>query len=544
MIARRAGLLLLLAAASPAAAQPIVTSPGPEAVSVTIYRNPNGGGRMDLDWLGGYAFITETRTVSLPAGDSVIRFEGVAGNILPASAIVRNLPRQPAEKNHDARLLSAGALVDAFLGRRVHIRRTDSATGRTTETEAIIRSGPDGIILQTAEGIEALGCSGLPETLVYNEVPPGLSDKPTLAVTTSSPGPVTATVSLSYLAGQFDWRANYVANISPDGRTLDLFAWLTLANGNDESFVGAGAQAVAGKPNREEEEDEDRAEPLAPEIRLHCWPAGTTSDTPVQIVPPGVRADADFGEGDIVVTGSRIPMPNLMSTSPVTVITAALEQLGDLKLYRIPEPVTVAANAQKQVALLHKERVRFERLYGLRLDATEDYDEGDEPRPASILLRTRNVEARGLGVPLPSGTAAVFEAAAGRPMLVGEALMYDTPVGQDFELLVGESSDIAATQRMLPRPDTGRDDDGDDDDDDDDWPRRFEIVLSNASTDAAEVEVRLQLDEEEYRLVKASRKLRRKNGSPLWRTRVPAGGRARLAYSVERRPVRDLDEDD
>ena len=46
MIARLAGALLLLAAAGPAAAQPVVTSPGPEAVSVTIYRDPDGGGTM------------------------------------------------------------------------------------------------------------------------------------------------------------------------------------------------------------------------------------------------------------------------------------------------------------------------------------------------------------------------------------------------------------------------------------------------------------------------------------------------------------------
>lgn len=533
MIARFAGLLLLLAA--PAAAQPVVTSPAPETVSVTIYRDRNGGGDMDLDWLGGYAFITETRTVSLPAGDSVIRFEGVAGNILPASAIVRNLPRQPAEKNHDARLLSAGALVDAFLGRQVHIRRTSRATGRTTETEAIIRSGPDGIVLQTFEGIEALRCSGLPETLVYSEVPPSLSDKPTLAMTVSSAEPVTATVSLSYLAGQFDWRANYVANIAADGRTLDLFAWLTLANANDESFVNASTQAVAGEPNREEDEDQRGADPVSPEIRLRCWPSGTTSDTPYRVVPPGVKAD-DFGEGDIIVTGSRIRMPNLRSTSPVTVITAALEQLGDLKLYRIPEPVTVAANAQKQVALLHKERVRFERLYGLRLNATGWFDEDDDPVPTSVLLRTRNVAARGLGLPLPSGAVAVFEEAAGRPMLAGEALLYDTPVGQDLELLVGENMDIVATQRILPRP--ARDGE---EADDDDWPRDYEVVLSNATPAAAEVEVRLQLYEAHVILTRASRKLSRKNGSPLWRARVPAGGRVRLTYTIERQPIRHLE---
>jgi hypothetical protein len=536
VIGRLSGLLLWLAAAGQAAAQPIVTSPGPEAVSVTVYRAPNGGGKMDLDWLDGYAFITETRTVSVPAGESVIRFEGVAGNILPASAIVRNLPRQPSEKNRDARLLSAGALIDAFLGRQVHVRRIDPATGRITESEAIIRSGPDGIVLQTAQGIEALRCSGLPETLVYSEVPPGLSDKPTLAVTTSSPGPVTATLSLSYLAGQFDWRANYVAHLAPDGRSLDLFAWLTLANANDESFVGASTQAVAGEPNREEAEDGDEAEPLSPEIRLRCWPFGTTSDTADPIASIG--GEEFFQTGDIVVTGSRIRNRNLVSNSPVTVVTAGLEQLGDLKLYRIPEPVTVAANAQKQVALLHRQKVRFERLYGFRLYAADYQDEEDEPKLASILLRTRNVEARGLGLPLPSGTVAVFEQASGRPMLAGEAAIYDTPVGQDFELFVGESPNIAATQRILPR--SG----GDADKDDGDRPRDYEIVLANASPAAAQVEVRLSLSGERDRLTKPSRKLGRKDGSPLWRVRVPAGGRVRLTYTIERQRVRELGEDE
>src|SRR5205085_631159 len=61
---RRGGLalaLLLLAAGVPAAAQPLVVSPGPEAASVTVYRNPDRrDSEFDLDWLEGYALITET----------------------------------------------------------------------------------------------------------------------------------------------------------------------------------------------------------------------------------------------------------------------------------------------------------------------------------------------------------------------------------------------------------------------------------------------------------------------------------------------------
>lgn len=524
----QAALLLLgLLAGMPAAAQQVVTSPNPEAVSVTVYRDPYGGS-MDLDWLRGYALITETRTVSLPAGESIIRFEGVAGNILPVSAIIRGLPGSTAEKNHDARLLSAGALVDASLGRQVHVRRTDPATGRVTETEAIIRSGPDGIVLQTPQGIEALRCSGLPETLVYAEPPPGLSARPTLAVTTRSAAPVTATLQLSYLATQFDWRANYVASIAPDGRTLDLFAWLTLANANDESFVDAGTQVVAGLPNREEDDEDEGARPVSPQINLRCWPAGTTSDIPEQALPlPGAYENYEMEDSAIVVTGSRMMRANLMMASPVVAVTAELEGLGDLKLYRIPVPVTVAANAQKQVALLHRDRVRFERLYAANLYAGDDV----EPEQARILLRTKNVEARGLGRPLPSGTVAVFEQVGGRPMLIGEDGISDTPVGQDVEIVVGESPDIAVLQRRIGE------------EEDDDKPRRYEIEISNAGARVAPIEVKLSVSDEEE-LVRPSRKLGRKAGEPLWRARVPANGTLRLAYTIVPKPVREEDDEE
>ena len=48
------------------------------------------------------------------------------------------------------------------------------------------------------------------------------------------------------------------------------------------------------------------------------------------------------------------------------VMQAQQEELGDLKLYRIPEPVTVAARSQKQVALLQRPGVQVRTLYRAR----------------------------------------------------------------------------------------------------------------------------------------------------------------------------------
>jgi hypothetical protein len=527
-------LALALAPLAGAYAQQRVVSPAPDSVSVTVYRDPNRSfeDQMNLDWLGGYALVTETRTVDLPAGASEIRFEGVAGTLIPASVIIRGLPQQPVEKNYDARLLSPGALVDANLGRPVHIRRTHRKTGKVTETEAIIRSGPNGIVLQTPAGVEALSCTGLSETLTYNQVPEGLSDKPTLSIRASAAAPTHATVRLSYLATQFDWQADYVASLAPDGRTLDLFAWLTLANGNDASFPWAQAQAVAGQPNWEEGSDEDAVQTVAPEIRLECWPAGTTSDVG-EIPPPPPPPPAPMAERgeDIVVTGSRIPEANLMSRSPVTMV-AQQEELGDLKLYRIPEPVTVAANAQKQVALLVKDRVPYERIYALTQAAAGQVE---DPRPIAIRLRMKNLKPRGLGIPLPSGAVAIFETAGDRPMLIGEPRIAEAAVGEDVELEVGESPDVTYTLQRLGRPEESA--------------RRtpavrYRLELANARPVTSIVEVELPINVRQE-LVKPSRRLGIKNGRHFWRAEVPANGRAELSYTIRSlaRPDETQDEE-
>ncbi|ARS28064.1 DUF4139 domain-containing protein [Sphingomonas sp. KC8] len=513
----RAAFALLLALAGPAQAA-VVASPGPQAVSVTVYRNPDRGtdDAMNLRWLRGFALITETRTVTLPVGQSEIRFEGVAGGILPQSAIVTGLPGGVDEKNRDARLLSPGALLDGHLGRRVHIRRTDRATGVVREMDAVVRAGPgNGVVLETADGIEALGCSGLPEALRYDAVPEGLSDKPTLAVTTRSATGGTATVTLSYLADSFDWQANYVAQVAEDGRSLDLFGWATLANGNGESFVAARTQVVAGTLNREAVEND--SDPFMPQLNLACWPMGTTSDVDMSVPPPAPPMPAPMAMSDIVVTAQR--RSEVMMAAPVAAMTAAQEELGDLKLYRIPEPVTVAANAMKQVALLDRRKVPFDRIY--RAVATMDGDA--DAAETEILLRMKNVTGKGLGLPLPAGQVAIFEPSAIRPMLAGETTLSDTAIGQDIQLVVGQSPQVRITQRSL-----------DPEDDDQTRKRRFEITLSNANPYPVTVEVSLSRYSATLNIDRPSVKLREKDGRPTWFAQVPANGTASLGYTVRR----------
>ncbi|MGL4314881.1 MAG: DUF4139 domain-containing protein, partial [Sphingomonas sp.] len=413
---RAAPLAPLLLLAAPAAGQtgapPVsIVSPAPSAVSVTVYRAPHRGNEpIARDNPQGFALISETRTVTLPAGPAVIRFEGVAGNIFPESAIITGLPGDVREKNLDADLLSPRTLYDRALGRRVLIRRTNRKTGKVEEEQAIIRSSAAGAaVLQVAGGQEALRCSGLPETIVYDAVPADLSAKPTLSVATDSPVARTVTITLSYLAGGFDWQADYVATMGggeggKDGASADLFAWLTLASNDVTSFDGATLQVVAGRLNRQSPPQFGAYQ--AGSLRLSCWPDPDyathrplvnglpifTSVPPPP--PPPAPMMARAGEMDVVVTGAR---------------TAALEQLGDLKLYRVPDRVTVAAKSEKQVAFLDNRGVKVTPLFVSIIS----YGSADGPY---LTLRTRNTPENHLGAPLPAGQVAVFEQAGARPI--------------------------------------------------------------------------------------------------------------------------------
>ena len=239
--------------ATPAFAREAVDASAPQALSVTLYRDPNRGPQqaMNRNWPRGFAMITETRTVSLPPGESTIRFTGVAEGMVAVSAIVTGLPGGTIEKNRNADLLSPAALVDGTLGNRVTVTRTNPATGQAVSQDAVVRTRADGgLVLQTEAGFEAVRCSGLPEKLTFDRVPAGLSAQPVFSVDTRDPNGGSYTVQLTYLAWGFDWQAHYVATLDETGQddamTMRLMSWLTLLNDNGQSFEDAELLVVAG----------------------------------------------------------------------------------------------------------------------------------------------------------------------------------------------------------------------------------------------------------------------------------------------------------
>jgi hypothetical protein len=277
---------------------------------------------------------------------------------------------------------------------------------------------------------------------------------------------------------------------------------MTLANGDQTGLADAQTQAVAGKLNRQRVlVDQGQARGIA----IRCWPQGKTN----QIY------DVSAGY-DIVVTGSRLYVPGAPPPPPPAaergdddggvVMKALEERLGDVRLYRIPETVTVAAKSQKQVAMISQPSVKVENIVRLRTEI-----DTSEAEPMERVLIVRNLAANGLGLPLPAGKLALFGRRNGHRVLIGEGKLDDRTIGEKVEIPVGTVIGVFASQEQLwdRSPDFAR------------------LTLTNDQPRPQVAEVELPLG---YRGVSA--KLVKRDGWMVWRVTIPANGSAKLTYRV------------
>jgi hypothetical protein len=239
---------------------------------------------------------------------------------------------------------------------------------------------------------------------------------------------------------------------------------------------------------------------------------------------------------------TRMSMPMMkamMAAAPAlqeVVVTQRVqqEQLGDLKLYRVPERTTVASRQSKQVRLLDQSAVPVTFVY--RADLFDQANGGSFA--ANLLLRTQNDAAHHLGLPLPSGHAAIFASDGSARVLVGESDVRDLALDEDVEWDLGSRADVQVTAvkertnidtahaKVLPLvPGASVRSVGVSDGE--------RVEISNARSSDIRFELRLQLPDG-ARVVRADHALSTKNGRPLFQLTIPANGAVEVRYQVER----------
>jgi hypothetical protein len=223
-----------------------------------------------------------------------------------------------------------------------------------------------------------------------------------------------------------------------------------------------------------------------------------------------MSAFADEEMDSIIVTAQKRGRGEAMAMAPVAVVVAEQEDLGDLKLYRIPEPVTVNAKGQKQVAMIVKPGASFDRFY---TGNVENFSDDGQSQTLSILLRGENKEAKGLGLPMPSGQVMVFEDSKLGPLLAGQATLKDRAKGEEVELFIGQSSDVRIARTRVAQARKRE---------------RYRLEVTNARKEPVNIEIEIP-----YQLIGKPSNVAKIDGVPTWKATVPALGEAVLYYEMK-----------
>jgi len=433
-----------------------------EAVAVTVYND-------DL------ALVKERRRVDLAPGANRLALREVAAQMRPETALLR-AASGPAlgliEQNFDFDLLTPQKLLDKYVGREVTVIRSHPTTGEEKREKATVLAAGQGTVLRFADRIE----TGVPGRLTFDSVPDNLRDRPTLSVLLEAQGGKQA-VELSYLTGGFSWKADYVANLGVEAKTLDLSGWVTLTNKSGAAFDNAMLQLVAGTLNR-------------------------------------VRPDV-------------APRALAMAAAPMRAkaMEATQEALMDFHLYSFDRPTRIADNQTKQLALLSAAGVPVRREYllaGSDWYYRDRYGQiGQKLKPA-VFVEFDNKGGQ-LGKPLPAGVVRVYaKDSKGAAQFVGEDRIEHTAKNEKLRLKLGEAFDITADRKQTNYRKIAENV----------VETSWRIELRNAKDEAVTVRVQEPLVGDWEMLNETHKHSKESARVAVWDVPVPADGKTTLDYTV------------
>jgi hypothetical protein len=438
--------------------------PDPRTVSVTVYN-------------GDLGLVRDQRRLDLERGVFTVPFRDVAARIDPTSVAFQALSSPGAvdvlEQNYEYDLLTPEALLEKYVGETVTLYMP--VEDREVAVQARLLSIQGGRVFQIGDSI-ALNPPG---RVVLPTLKGDLKASPTLVWTLRSEVQGAEPVEVSYLTAGLDWKADYVATISEDDRTLDLGGWVTVVNQSGTTYPQAKLKLVAGDIHR------------APQARDEARHA--------------LRAAAEAPS------------------------EAAFEErtFYEYHLYDLPRPTTIKQNQTKQIRLLEAQDVRTQRVYvlaGAPWYYTQQYS-GEKGLKVGVYQEFDNAKASHLGVPLPAGVVRLYKADRdGTLQLVGEDRIDHTPRDERVRIKVGHAFDLVAERRQTEFRvlSSGHL-----------YEETFEVVIRNHKEDAVTVQVIEPLPAD-WRMLEHSHDFEKLDAFTVrFDVPVAAGGEATLRYRIQ-----------
>jgi hypothetical protein len=335
----------------------------------------------------GRVLVRREVPVAVPKGSSSHKV--TLGALDPASLFPLDSGVAITRASYDG-ATDEGSALRRSVGRRVVFRLPES-----TDTLSAVVLGVDPLRLQLPDGritFQPPGAAMYPAEVVVAD--------PTAAVDLFSTSERKA-LRLGYFTGGATWQASYQVTIG--GRTARVAGLAVLES------QGLRAQSA--------------------DVQLLAGSVGQAQKTPEPPRPLERRLEAAYAMADQAASEQRV---------------------GEFHLYTLPGKSTLLPGLTTSVALFEPAEVPYERTYEVRGLVPywgilpQQGEESEAPVEVSYTLKRPHKTEFG-DRPLPGGVARIYQPdSAGRPQLVGEALMEHTPAGRDLRLAAGVAFDLTA----------------------------------------------------------------------------------------------------
>lgn len=460
-----------------AEAQTVKTSdePGRGPIELTVYADDFG-------------MVRETRHVDLQAGRARVGLTGVSKS-LDQQSVMFSWPKSSDAKvvssTYDLGVGNSGRLLQRFLGKPVDLvyRGQDGREGE--RIRGVLEVAEPGNVVVRTEGKYVVN----PNATIEAPADAGIVAIPQLSAEVESGKGGSTDLGVSYMTNGLSWNADYTLTLAPEGKTLGLECWATVTNRTGTDFPDAKITFVAGSPNR-------------------------------AVRNRGQLQEFDMNAGALARPESQKAAMNSAFREP--------EAMGELYAYPYKSNATIKQDQMNRVRMMGSEGVGVKRVYSIVLPPVyRDYAEfnanPDHRITATMGINFVNSKGAGLGLPLPAGAVRVYEPdATGAARYVGAASIGDTPKDARVSLELTNAFDVYARAKQISVQKIDKKH----------VRRTVEVTVSNEKTKPTEVRLVQNLgtvwkiDSQSIKGIKTN------SAENQWTLNVPAGGEAKLKYSV------------
>ena len=353
-----------------------------EGIGLTIY-NQN------------IALVKEIRSVDVKEGTDELRYSDVAAQIDPTSVHIESLTAPEAfqvlEQNFQYDLVSTERLLSKYIDRQIAVVTKD---GNLYEGTLLSFDGSSLVIAKDREAGPIFSVSrDKVRDVQFSKLLEGLITKPTLVWLVSSTRALKHLTKLTYLTEGINWKADYVAAVAPDDKSLDLTGWVTIDNQSGATYKDAKLKLIAGEIHR--------------------------------VTPPPV------------IVERRLMMAEAGEGAPQFVEKAFFEY----HMYTLVRPATVRDRETKQIQLLS--------AAGVSATKTFRYNGARDGAKVRVVMEFENRKESNLGMPLPKGKVRVYKADVdGSLEFLGEDEIDHTPKDEKVKIFIGNAFDIVGERKQ------------------------------------------------------------------------------------------------